>query len=267
MLNNARKCGEKLGGLVNDASRERLNMDLTLFLTNRCNLNCWSCFEQEVRFGRDQTLSLDEVQNFIDVTHRSGYHFESFLLNGGEATLHPEFDTIVKMLHESKLCDSITLWTNGTVDIDIETVKRINLFAVSNYEGLRKASFLLSPEVKSRLVSRNRTDEWIALPLDPPPPFDDVLPAICRCTRGGLALVKDRVMTCVSANSLMTRHGFSLDSHPELWAPLADGYADHFPSGTDRYSKNILCRYCPSNENVRKRVRKGKWLNRRATDG
>jgi Fe-coproporphyrin III synthase len=80
----------------------------SIILTSRCNIHCLACSywkDKHPRFVKVETL-----QRLIPVLHR--YHVESVMLTGGEPTLHPEFETILSLLHDAGF--ALTLVTNGS---------------------------------------------------------------------------------------------------------------------------------------------------------
>ena len=81
-------------------------------ITNRCNLNCQTCYN---RSGLNQTteeLSLQDIENIISLF--SSYGAKRFLFSGGEPTLHSQFDKILTLIEKNPQY-SFGFVTNGTI--------------------------------------------------------------------------------------------------------------------------------------------------------
>lgn len=79
-------------------------MQIYLLLTENCNLKCTMCIRGKQNGVFLATEKLEALKNdFIN---------QDIVLTGGEPTLHPEFEKIVKSL--CKVAKSVTITTNGT---------------------------------------------------------------------------------------------------------------------------------------------------------
>ncbi|MBQ1871506.1 MAG: radical SAM protein [Lachnospiraceae bacterium] len=96
-------------------------------LTNVCNFTCSHCYK-EAGPSCEEYISLESIRKIADNLKN---HLYSIDLTGGEATIHPEFTEIVKMLDGPKL----HLLTNGSrlADLDNEILKRFEIIQVSLY--------------------------------------------------------------------------------------------------------------------------------------
>lgn len=84
-------------------------VDLTLEITNRCNLRCKTCGIWQEK--KETAISLDTLNNIINtLSHKVNLGYIS--LTGGEPFLHPQIDKIFKYLcHKNN--DGIGIYTNG----------------------------------------------------------------------------------------------------------------------------------------------------------
>lgn len=104
-------------------------ISVELTLTNACNLRCVYCSDQDLR-NRQGCENMDfEVfeRLFADLVKggTKGVVFEG----GGEPTLHPNFDQLVRSARKYGL--AVGLITNGTKTIDSEIVKELEWIRVS----------------------------------------------------------------------------------------------------------------------------------------
>ncbi|MCP4346923.1 MAG: radical SAM protein [Desulfobacterales bacterium] len=78
----------------------------TLELTPSCNNRCIGC--GNVSFSHKSDLSTSSWQNIVNAIHPHAVHIR---ISGGEPTLHPEFESIIKIFADLDI--SFTLFTNG----------------------------------------------------------------------------------------------------------------------------------------------------------
>lgn len=111
-----------------------------ILLTTNCNLSCEFCFARErIQKIPRQNMSMSNIEKVIQFLKHS--NFPNLRLMGGEPTLHPQFEEIVKMgLHEGFHID---LLSNGTWK-----EKYNNLFSG------------ISPEHISFLLNVNHPDKY-----------------------------------------------------------------------------------------------------------
>ena len=106
--------------------RKRFVMDeLVFFVTNRCNLRCWTCFyahTMEASAGGDDELTLSEISK----VSRSLGSLGNLLLSGGEPFLRDDMADLCELFHRQNRVRHIHLPTNGTLTETIErTTRRI----------------------------------------------------------------------------------------------------------------------------------------------
>lgn len=97
----------------------RTKFDLTIEVTNRCNLKCRMCNIWAERPKRD--LGLKDIQGIVEKLSRR-FALGSVSLTGGEPFLNPEFEKIFRFLAAAKTkkqIDSIGIYTNGFAATEI----------------------------------------------------------------------------------------------------------------------------------------------------
>lgn len=160
------------GGKVQDILKNKINSDtypisVELTLTNRCNLKCVYCSDQELRArqGNEAFLDYDILCHlFQDLSAggTKGVVFEG----GGEPTLHPDFADLVKSANKSGL--AVGLITNGTVRLSEEVLKQFEWIRVSldasnaeEYYALKKADYF--EKVMSNLAYYSKYCETVGV--------------------------------------------------------------------------------------------------------
>ncbi len=80
-------------------------------LTFRCNLRCPYCFAHEFVDPRAADIALDDFDRAVEFcTRQAPVHIG---LIGGEPTLHPQFNDILKRLIDNPRILAVTVFTNG----------------------------------------------------------------------------------------------------------------------------------------------------------
>jgi hypothetical protein len=92
----AMKWATRLLGPQYARSRNRIEIDITY----RCNLRCLNCNRSINTAPSNQSMTLGQIQQFIDDSVAVGKAWKSIRILGGEPTLHPEFRTIISMLRD-----------------------------------------------------------------------------------------------------------------------------------------------------------------------
>lgn len=67
-------------------------------ITNRCNLNCCTCYNRSGLNTKTQEISAQQIEKIISLF--SSYGANRFLFSGGEPTLHSEFDQILDIVEK-----------------------------------------------------------------------------------------------------------------------------------------------------------------------
>lgn len=133
--------------LANGSISNTYPISVELTLTNRCNLKCVYCSDQELRSRQGEKEYLDYqvlADLFCDLSAggTKGVVFEG----GGEPTLHPDFDKLVMCAVENHL--AVGLITNGTIHLSEDILKKFEWIRVSldasnaeEYLKLKKADY------------------------------------------------------------------------------------------------------------------------------
>lgn len=90
---------------------------LEVEITTRCNLDCRHCYNRNREVA---DMPVGQVLSLLKFAEEKGV--SSFVVSGGEASLHPEFDWLAESLLEKKTAVRTVLQTNG-----IASVKSRNL--------------------------------------------------------------------------------------------------------------------------------------------
>lgn len=123
-------------------------------LTNFCNRSCelCSCHSDPTR-----TTNLS-FEKFLEIIH-SEKEYEA-QLEGGEPTIHPDFDKMVEYLSNDPLCKKIILCTNA---VTMPIVKKVGvLYEEESIEKMThwlskflQKPFVLKPSVNSHLINHS----------------------------------------------------------------------------------------------------------------
>lgn len=105
----------KLLGYSNTPSRELVEIDITY----RCNLACNNCNRSlgDGQAKSKESMSLEQVQKFINDSIENKFNWKVIRILGGEPTLHPQFFDVLEIFsnykkeHAPKV--ELQLWTNG----------------------------------------------------------------------------------------------------------------------------------------------------------
>lgn len=99
-----------------------------LHLSYKCNLNCEYCYNKE-KINTCSEISIEQWKNVLNVLKNTGTH--KIMLTGGEPTLYPYFNDVVKYAVEQGL--TIQVLTNGTTlgELDKQVIEMVSLFIVS----------------------------------------------------------------------------------------------------------------------------------------
>jgi hypothetical protein len=202
---------------------------LSIKTTASCNLHCRDCpVVPWMKSHPDYQLNLDVLQQFVDVTKESGYHFEYIAFGGGEPFMWRHLVEGVELIADSGIADSVRVFTNGTLlGRDQGIVRSVR----------RRATIVVNPP---------QISHWKL----PQGPVDGAVPAKCACTH--YSLIQDRVEACGLARYLLEYLGGEIDDYPGASTGIAVGYLDDL-DGDERFSR-WWCAYCVSNEKVRQAV-------------
>ncbi len=112
-LNRAMKLMTRVLGPQYSRSRNRIEIDITY----RCNLRCLNCNRSINTAPSNQSMTVEQIQQFIDDSVAMGKKWRSIRILGGEPTLHPQFRQIITMIRGYRISQnpglSIEVVSNG----------------------------------------------------------------------------------------------------------------------------------------------------------
>jgi hypothetical protein len=77
-------------------SRNRIEIDITY----KCNLRCYNCNRSVNTAPSNQSMTVEQIKEFIDDSVAANKKWRSIRILGGEPTLHPDFRKIITLLRE-----------------------------------------------------------------------------------------------------------------------------------------------------------------------
>lgn len=139
---------------------------ISIVLTHECNRNCPFCVDKY--HGRKEYISLEHVKKAIEFAKNTGT-IKTFLLVGGEPTLHPQVIEITKMIKDAGFTTVMT--TNYSRPSIVKALdKYIDSFNISFYNQSKlpdqkdfTADLTLSTLLyKGRIDSKEKLDQFIS---------------------------------------------------------------------------------------------------------
>lgn len=109
--------------------------EMIVELTSRCNFMCPFCYKNALKKGKD--IKWEHMENIVNLISTNVRYIQ---LTGGEPTLHPEFEKIVKLFPNDVI---LSMVTNGSLlyEKDLFTLKRFSEIQISLY-GTSDAEYL-----------------------------------------------------------------------------------------------------------------------------
>lgn len=242
--NQHRECG-----VWQDEPGKRPPLQLTMFVTTRCNLACPLCSQSALR-RETWDLSLEELNRVIAVCRKDGLHFRYIEVTGGEPTMWPHFYEGVRRLKESGIADDITFITNGNnAPLAVGVSK---LYAPWYFVSLQQAT----PEQVAYHRANGVRVFWNTEVHRPQPrvPFAGVLPCQCGATTSrwgercvSIAYFQGRAYYCCMAPALqaVTGHDAAIST------PWESGFMAHF---ADKQFDRPICAVCMNNNRIWNRL-------------
>lgn len=133
---------------------------LEVEITNQCNLNCKHCYNRDQNPANLPAQKIEQLYQFANK-----HSVWRFVISGGEALIHPDFDRIARYIEKNRGSTSAVLQTNGSL-IHEAMIDRIRMFDVihisydlardvrtSGYENYEKAILLKRNGLNSYLFS------------------------------------------------------------------------------------------------------------------
>jgi len=226
-----------------------INFKITLWVTSKCNLACPLCNQNyTMTQNKDYEMSLDELKFFIKSSQDRGLHYYMVDLSGGEVTLWPHLEEGIKLLYDSKVCDKITLTTNGN-----NPEKIIRMSSMLDYWILSKTQATVEQIKKYEAFPLTYKIYWNDVPHKNPLnfPIEGTLPAVCCCITdahwidyNGLLYLRGKIYYCILAFALKEKIGLIED---ELVCDFTDDFLSKFKD--KKYDKK-MCTYCLCNRKI-----------------
>lgn len=164
----------------------------------------------------DYEISIPDLEEFIEITHKSGYKFK-YTISGGEPLLWSNLQEGVKLLRESDTCCGMLMFTNA-LNIDAlnnEVADCFNEIRISAYRANSKEVKQLKQQFgdKVRIVPREKF-----YPI-PESPIQGTTPAVCEYDKWWY--YNRRIYCCAHGLSLYLDCPYSLSN--ELTLNYVDG--------------------------------------------
>ena len=133
---------------------------LVIHITYRCNAKCDNCSNLCYQAPSREDMTVESVQKVITDSINLNYKWDKLVLQGGECTLHPQFNEICQVLLQYKQWNKkciVTVNTNGYANL---TKKRI--------ETAKQQGFLIENSYKSKKVI-DKTYKYDYVPVNVAP--------------------------------------------------------------------------------------------------
>lgn len=116
-----------------DEEQRIVTESMEIHITEHCNLKCRDCCNMSP-FNAKTFMSLDDVRHTCDFVKK---HFRPslFKICGGEPTLHPQIDEILRIIKQSDVSDILKVITNGLLLFKMSDTfwQLIDQLTISNY--------------------------------------------------------------------------------------------------------------------------------------
>src|SRR5215831_3225165 len=91
----------------------RVGRKLRISITDRCNMHCLYCmpYSNTEWFEQDNILSYDEILKLATIF--AGLGIIKIRLTGGEPTIRPKIEDLIRLLSKIKGIESVSMTTNG----------------------------------------------------------------------------------------------------------------------------------------------------------
>jgi cyclic pyranopterin phosphate synthase len=128
----------------------RIHDSLRISVTDRCNIRCFYCMPEDVKFqGREQILSFEELERFARISVSLGVR--KLRLTGGEPLLRKGLSGLIRKLSAIEGVQDLALTTNGVL---------LKQQAQELYDaGLRRLNVHLDTLDRERFLKITRRDD------------------------------------------------------------------------------------------------------------
>jgi GTP 3',8-cyclase len=148
----------------------RIHDNLRISVTDRCNIRCFYCMPEDVKFGpREELLTFEEIERVARIAADLGVR--KIRITGGEPLLRRDLPNLVRALVSIPGIEDLALTTNAVL---------LSKKAGELYEaGLRRINIHLDTLDRERFIQITRRDE-----------IDQVLEGIRACRELGYSPIK-----------------------------------------------------------------------------
>jgi cyclic pyranopterin phosphate synthase len=148
----------------------RIHDSLRISVTDRCNIRCYYCMPEQVRFGpKEEVLSFEEIERVVRVA--AGLGVRKLRLTGGEPLVRKNMPELIRRLSAVPGIQDLALTTNGVL---------LGEQAEALYQaGLRRLNIHIDTLDRARFEKITRRDE-----------LDKVLESIQICRSMGFGPIK-----------------------------------------------------------------------------
>jgi organic radical activating enzyme len=221
---------------------------MSLYVISACSLACAECIMQyQMKARQAYQMSLEEIQELIDVSSQSRYKF-NFTLTGGEPLLWKNLNQGVRMLRESSITNSIQIFSNVTHihQVNDQLIDDIDCLRISQYPTNKDNTRILKEKYPEKVQIAEREEFW----PNPETALENVLPA--RCANPEVMLFEREVYACPHSLSIALHHNVE---NLKLAEPLKPGFMKA-KEPIRRGQEEQICTRCISNLNVRDQTAK-----------
>lgn len=192
----------------------RVHNNLRISVTDRCNLRCTYCMEEDVAFmDRSELLSFEEIARFVAAVAPIGIN--KIRLTGGEPLLRRDLPRLVRMLTPIPGIDDVGITTNGML---------LDQLAAPLFDaGLRRINISLDTLDPDRFRQLTRRDG-----------LDKVIDGILAAKRAGFDPVKINAVSIRGLTELevVPLAQFAREHQLEL------RFIEYMPIGADHWERD-----------------------------
>jgi hypothetical protein len=178
-------------------SRDRIDIDITW----DCNLKCFNCNRSCQQAPTTERMTVAQIRHFLDESLARGIQWKKINLIGGEPTLHPDFDEILKMV----------------LDFRERHSPDTNVMVISNGHGERVNRMLeripAVVDLRNTQKTSREQDDFIPFNLAPcdSPEYagSDFSNACCVTRDAGIGLTPFGYYPCVGSGAIDRIFGFN----------------------------------------------------------
>lgn len=234
---------------------------ISIKTTSLCQLRCKNCFVVKwMNKYPSFHWSIGSVKNFINATHKSGYHFKIVLLSGGEPLLWKNIIEGTRLIKQSGITDCVKILTNSVA----VTEKNIGWFSdvIENIDNVRISRYIGNDRSIEIIKQIFPNDERIHISdkteflIQTDQPIPDSTPAVCHCDYP--TVFGDNIDVCGGMRFLSLNNRIKVD--PSMVVKIRTKYLDYFSSKEcmEKKLNQEACKYCMVNKNVIDKLKKEK---------